>query len=119
MSGSDGNTRGLLGSFSDSLENRFVMLFAAALLGMGGNLAIVKTTKDARHDPFTGADADAFREEITEEISDKFSECRSGLRDLRRDMIAHRERGAHGVAHQRLTTLEQEVDRLRDKLFER
>lgn len=55
-SGGDGsNGRGISG-LAGALENRIVLLFTAAALGIGGNLAIVKTQPDSRADPFTGAD---------------------------------------------------------------
>jgi hypothetical protein len=51
----NGRSFGGLGPLAGALENRIVLLFSAALLGIGGNLAIVTTQPDVRADPFTGA----------------------------------------------------------------
>jgi len=54
--GSNGRAGGGLGNLASALENRIVLLFTAAALGVGGNLAIVGTSVESRADPFTGTE---------------------------------------------------------------
>jgi len=52
----NGRSGGGLGNLASALENRIVLLFSAAALGVGGNLAIVGTQPQTRADPFTGSE---------------------------------------------------------------
>jgi len=54
--GSNGRSGGGLNNLASALENRIVLLFSAAALGVGGNLAIVGTQPQTRADPFTGSE---------------------------------------------------------------
>jgi len=62
--GGDGSARGGLGGLAAALENRIVLLFSAAALGIGGNLAIVSNNPDARADPWTGTQGRATLERV-------------------------------------------------------
>jgi len=56
LDGSNGRSGSGLSGIASALENRVVLLFSAAALGVGGNLAIVGTSVDSRADPFTGTE---------------------------------------------------------------
>ena len=64
---SNGNDKsgGLVGNISNALENKLTLLFMAAVLGVGGNLAIVQTQPDViRPDPFTGTQGKVLEDRI-------------------------------------------------------
>ena len=66
-SGSD-NKLGPLGKLDNLLENRLALLLVAATLGIGGNLAIVKTNPEVRADKFTGSDWAVERAKLNGEL---------------------------------------------------
>jgi len=63
--GGDGERGGPLRSLGDALENRIVILFGAAVLGVGGNFALIQSQPDVvRPDPFTGTMGKALENRI-------------------------------------------------------
>ena len=61
----DGKRDGPLRSLADALENRIVLLFGAAVLGVGGNFALIQSQPDViRPDPFTGTMGKALENRI-------------------------------------------------------
>jgi hypothetical protein len=77
----NGGTNGGIRPIAAALENRVVLLITAALLGVGGNLAIVTTQPDVRADPFTGTMGRALEQRIAA-LEEETAEDRKFLRHL-------------------------------------
>jgi len=62
---SNGQRNGPIRSLGDALENRIVILFGAAVLGVGGNFALIQSQPEVvRPDPFTGTMGEALENRI-------------------------------------------------------